>query len=999
MYFDCIYIRPKYYRMKFALTVFGMLVLWQVSAQSPAFNQFTTQEGLSGNTVYCGVQDKKGFLWFGTDNGLSRFDGSRFEQFGVKDGLPDPEVLDLFSDSQGDLWISCFKENVCRRKNGVIQSAANSAEMANISLKTSIVTVFEDELKQIWISGKAYSAFQVQGDSVYKKIFPNYVSTVFQLGGEWFAICPEGILNLDRNGAVLKTIPVTSPYPYPFKVFYNCVVAEDKLLVASPHVMLFQREGDTFRLIQENKDLSGKLFKDSKGQFWLASPLNGAICFKSGLKSLHEYQQYLPGKRINAVIEDNQGGFWFGTIGEGVFRLSPHGASVYPLSKEPIQVNVTALGTTPEGGILAADDRGAVYRVGAKTISGQTLPVAEKYNKSRAILRSPPNTCWIGSDKGLFKQENGQLQQCTKLAAIKALVARHDTLWIGTASSIYMLPPHSDKETNLFTERVTALCIDREGWIWSGGTKGLKCERQQFKYYWSERFPELKHKIIALGTGQAGYIWAATPQDGLLRIAVSGGEVQRVEHMSQHFKGALKNIQSIFCEPSGRIWLATNQGIYALQTDLQTQYFGVRDGLSHQDVNCVLVERDTLWAGTVSGITSIPLLATNQAVAVPILFSELRYRAGKDQFLLNLLDTDAPACTIPHDAALVELAFSMQDFNGYYEEDFQCAILRKMPPLYAATFDNVYQWVKNGFQAVADTGFAEKGVLQFGLSLPPGKYLIQAVGRSKTGNQTTESRWLLLEKKAAWYETLLFWLLAWSLVGWVALKIYRDRSLYRKMRMQVAELRVQALQAQINPHFIGNSINAIQQFFYPPDAARASKYIAIFTRLLRKTMEFTDQHFIPLKDELQYSEDYLQLAQLRYEDRFTYKIECDPTILENTPFPGMLLQPLLENATIHGFAPGQELFVLLSFSIENNRLLCRITDNGPGIHHTRKTRHPQGPEHQSRGLDLLKKKIHTLNILYQTDISMTISDRSETTPDEQGTLVEIAFITNPNCKL
>ncbi len=977
--------------MKLILVASGILFFFQAASQSPAYNQFTTREGLSGNTVYCGLQDKKGFLWFGTDQGLSRFDGARFEQFGVREGLPDPEVLNLFSDTEGDLWISCFKESVCRRKNGVIQSAANEAVMAKISFLSSIANILEDDTGKKWISGKDRSIFLVDGDSVTKKTFPVNIPTVFQMQGDLFAIHPDGIFQLDSLGNILKTIPIKTPTARPFGVFYSYVVVGDKLLVTSPHTMLFQREGDGFRLIEENRNLSGKLYKDSRGQIWLGSPFNGAICFKPGLKSLTDYQLYLPGKRINAVIEDNQGGFWFGTIGQGVFRLSPSGAIVYPLSSSDIQVNVTALSETPEGYIWAADDRGMVYSIGETPPNMRSLPGAEKYNKSRAILRIGDNNTWIGTDKGLFKLSSGKVSKPNSLSAIKAMVARNDTLWVGSANSVYIIPPSANTFIDLALKRVTAMCIDQEDWIWTGGTKGLQCEKQQFKQDWSGQFPALKHKIIALGTGIGGCIWATTPQNGLLRIQVSKGEVLRVEPMDSYFKGALKNVQSIFCEPSGRVWLASNQGIYALEPDLKTQYFGIHDGLSNLDVNCVLVTHDTLWAGTVAGVTAIPLSASGMTVKVPVLFSAVRYHVGSVETVINLLDghDKTPTCLLPSNAALAEVTFSIQDYNGYFGQDLECLILRPIPPIHLVSFDNVYQWVKHGFKAYTETGLAEKGVLKFGMDLPPGRYLIKAIAKNKTGNYSTESAWLSLEKAPAWYETLLFWLFVWGLMSWFAFKIIRDRSQYRKMRMQVAELRVQALQAQMNPHFIGNSINAIQQFFYPPDAAKASRYIAIFTRLLRKTMEFTEQHFISLKEELQYTDDYLQMAQLRYEDRFQYTIDCSEAIPQTTPFPGMILQPLLENATIHGMTPDRPLELSVVFQQVGGRILCRVTDNGPGILSTQQK--SQSAQHQSRGLGILKKKIQTLNVLHKTDLVLSITDRSSQDPAIQGTLAEITF--------
>lgn len=977
--------------MKFLFTYLCGLLVGQVFTQSPAYNQFTTRDGLSGNTIYCGVQDRMGFLWFGTEQGLCRYDGSRFMQFGIADGLPDPEVLDLFCDNTGDLWISCFKANVCKRENGVIVNAQQDSLLSQIQIKKSLASVMQDGDGNIWISGRDKNLYRINGESFIKKSYSCDIQAIMQVQGSLFAIEPNGFLKMDNDGTVLKNIKATTPYSPTFSIFYNGVVSGNKLLVTSPHIMMFVLEGDTFRLVDENKQLSGKLFKDSKGQIWMGSPAKGAICFGADPDDLQHFQVYLPGKRINTVIEDNQGGYWFGTIGEGLYRLRPNGAIIYPLSEGQTQVNVTAIAAAPGGGVVAADDKGRVYRIGAGPQSVLTISDSDKYNKARAIINTTDKSCWIGTDKGSCKIENGKARWYTAPAAIKAMLLRHDSIWIGTGNSVYVFAPGSESAVNLGVERVTAMCADNQGWIWVGSTNGLKCENQNFKYNWGEEFPELKNKIIALGAGTSPFVWVATPQDGLMRMKVDKGKILTVERMNWCFKGALKNVQSLFCEPSGRVWIATNMGIYALGVDLKPIYFGLHDGLSNPDVNNLYVSGDTLWAATVSGVTSIPLSAGKLQNPVPVLVSAVRYRTGAERQLQNLLDNPQSVCKIPGNAALVEILFSVQDYNGSFSEDLECSVIKQMPSFYTVTFDNVYQFIKNGFSSVRETGFAEKGVFQLGLDLPPGKYLINAVARNKTGSVTASSDWLLIEKSPAWYETLLFWLFVWALSGWIVVKIVTDRNKFRKMQLQVAELRIQALQAQINPHFIGNSINAIQQFFYPPDAARASRYIAIFTRLLRKTMEFTDQHFISLKDELQYTDDYLQLAQLRFEDRFSYTINCESGIPEMTPFPAMILQPLLENATVHAMTHERELILDVRFFGNGEQLHCTVTDNGPGIDTMTSIARKQSPEHKSRGIEMIRKKVQTLNMLYHTNISITISDRSTLTPPLMGTQAEIIF--------
>jgi LytS/YehU family sensor histidine kinase len=242
-----------------------------------------------------------------------------------------------------------------------------------------------------------------------------------------------------------------------------------------------------------------------------------------------------------------------------------------------------------------------------------------------------------------------------------------------------------------------------------------------------------------------------------------------------------------------------------------------------------------------------------------------------------------------------------------------------------------------------------------------------------------------------WYDTLWFDLFVWAFLIYIAIRVIRTRAYYRKLNIAVSDLQLQALQSQINPHFVGNSINAIQQFFYPPDPVSASNYIELFTQLLRQTITLSEQHFNAFQEELAYDRDYLQMIKLRFGDRFNYEIIGAENIPPSTPFPSMLLQPLLENATIHGLHPGGNSHLKLHFSWTGKQLLCTITDNGIGFKAVKARMAAKPQKHISKGLDLLLKKVETFNQLYALGLDMKLEDLSDFPPEKQGTRVRIHF--------
>lgn len=978
--------------MKFVLFLTLFIAASIVQAQIPAYNQYTTKDGLSGNTVYCGVQDKNGFLWFGTNQGLSRFDGTRFEHFGVEEGLPDPEVLGLFSSSDGDLWISCFKKNLSIRKNGHIQTAAADNLLSKISLKSAIVTYYEDKLRKKCICSKDETFFILKQDSVIRVKWPYNVLSILEVNGTLYALT-TGLFRISINGDMLQKIIFDKSSPLLFKGFTDAIAIGDKLIVMSPYLKMYHIKGDSMHLIAEHKDIFGKLFADSQGRFWVGTSNKGAICFMPPFHSLSSYSSYITGKRVNSIIEDNQGGFWFGTIGEGVFRLGPNESTIYNLSSDHTPTNITALSTATGGGILAGDDKGFLHHISKEGVKKIPLPGIEKYNKCREIKRIAPHDYWIGSDLGLYHYQTGKVTLSTDISAIKEMEYRKDTLWIGTGGSVYFLPSNTTALIKTKAERATALCQDSEGILWEGGTNGLKCEQQAFQFNWGERFSELGNRVLALENGGQGILWAVTPQHGLIRLHVKNGAVLSLQLMGYCFNTGIRNIQSLFQDASGKLWIATNEGIYTLDKEYKTQYFGLQDGLANLDVNCALVANDTLWVGTVAGVTCRPLSTIKKESTSPIFFAALRYRAAEKNIRISLLDTllDVPVLYLPSNANAVELDLSVQDYNSDYNKNFECTIIRQFPAWYNVTFDHLLGWIRAGFRSPQESSMAERGVLQMGLNLPTGRYLISASTSNKGGNTIFQPNYFTLEKDTPWYGTALFWCICWVFIIVALYRIIHAGNQYRIIQTQLAELKIQALQAQINPHFIGNSINAIQQFFYPPNAAKASIYIAIFTRLLRKTMEFSEHHFIPFHEELLYVNDYLEMVQLRFEDRFEYTVSSTPNIPPDLLFPSMLLQPLLENATIHGLNQDGETLIEVGFDMVGNRLRCQITDNGIGIEKAKQTKITLSPQHKSKGMELLFKKIQTLNILYHHDIDLTVNDRKNEQPAQAGTRVVVSF--------
>lgn len=204
------------------------------------------------------------------------------------------------------------------------------------------------------------------------------------------------------------------------------------------------------------------------------------------------------------------------------------------------------------------------------------------------------------------------------------------------------------------------------------------------------------------------------------------------------------------------------------------------------------------------------------------------------------------------------------------------------------------------------------------------------------------------------------------------------------------EIALQSLRREMNPHFIFNSLNSVNQFISQNKELEANKYLTSYSHLMRNMMENSNKDFISLSSEIEQLKKYLDLEHLRFQDKFDYEITVDENLDTETTFvPNMLIQPHLENAIWHGLRYRETKGLLqLRFGIKNNKISVLIDDDGIGLTKSAELKTRNQKVHQSRGLTNTKERIGLLNELYKTNIAFSITEKNSGTT---GTLVEITF--------
>lgn len=204
------------------------------------------------------------------------------------------------------------------------------------------------------------------------------------------------------------------------------------------------------------------------------------------------------------------------------------------------------------------------------------------------------------------------------------------------------------------------------------------------------------------------------------------------------------------------------------------------------------------------------------------------------------------------------------------------------------------------------------------------------------------------------------------------------------------EIALQSLRREMNPHFIFNSLNSVNQFISQNRELEANKYLTSYSHLMRNMMENSNKDFVILGNEIEQLKKYLDLEHLRFEDQFEYKISVDEELdTESTFIPNMIIQPHLENAIWHGLRYKEEKgFLELRFQLKDGKVNVIIDDNGIGLTQSQNLKTRNQKVHQSRGLTNTKERISLLNELYKKEIVFRITEKKL---PETGTIVEISF--------
>jgi tetratricopeptide (TPR) repeat protein len=253
-------------------------------------------------------------------------------------------------------------------------------------------------------------------------------------------------------------------------------------------------------------------------------------------------------------------------------------------------------------------------------------------------------------------------------------------------------------------------------------------------------------------------------------------------------------------------------------------------------------------------------------------------------------------------------------------------------------------------------------------------YKKSIIARDSISNQETDKKFamaemnyeykkkeaLLSEKHKREFQLVVFLILGGFLLIVLGLVIYNRMQVKRRLTLkkEVAEYEQKALHLQMNPHFVFNCLSSISSFIVQNGTDSALKYLSKFSKLMRLTLEYSKGSLIPIDKEIESLQNYLELEQLRFSDKFDFEINSSENVEFNMGLPPLLIQPFVENAILHGLVPKEgKGKINVDFDVQNKQLICTITDDGIGLSESKLLKENSVTAHQSMALEITKKRL------------------------------------------
>ena len=608
---------------KYILSALILLIHNISFSQIIAFDNYTIKKGLPSNVIMDILQDSKGYMWFATQNGISRFDGYNFKNFSIQDGLPSIYISCLFEDSKGNIWVGTEDAGIARfnGREFIIYNAENGLVGNN-----EIEEILEDHKGNIWVRTRYEGISKIYKNSITnltqeKGLPSNEVLSAFvdSKGRVWLGTL-NGIIIFD--GKERRTI--TTNEGLSNNIVWDIIEDKDNnYWIATQGGGIVKYNGEEFINYTIEDGLSSNiiltLMEDTNGNIWIGTYEKGLSKFDGKSVEVLEYKD-LSSNSIRDIYEDRKKRIWILTYKNGIYQIYKNRISHYTIENNLLDNIVLSINEDTEGNIWLGTN-GGISKLSKKPFEIYTVDFGIPDKDIMAVHADKSGNIWAGGYNGLFRLDvNNNISVFNVengLPENRIMCITHDinnNIWIGT---MYGLTKYSGNKFTTYEDYIwfgqmglpdkyaVDITEDFMGNIWSVHEKGISKFYKGKYYNFDIKYGIPSNDVRAIKIDLINNIWFGTAE------GVSVYDGIRFKNITTEHGLSHNSCNDIAVDSSGSVWIGTDNGLNKVTRrngDFEIKVFTTKDGLADNSIMFVEVDRtNNLWIGYDKGLNKIDL--------------------------------------------------------------------------------------------------------------------------------------------------------------------------------------------------------------------------------------------------------------------------------------------------------------------------------------------------------------------------------------------------------
>ena len=917
-----------------------------LQSQNKNFINYSVDDDLQSSTIYYAMQDSKGYLWFATDNGVSKFDGYEFKNYTTTDGLVTNTVFNIYEDYKGRIWFLSFNGSLCYYiNNKFIKYKYNSIISYE---KNGLLTpprngFYIDTLDNVYISfNESDNFFKIDSTGKYTIInSPDSTISIIAIDSNTTINSMKSIFNkvlikINNNEKVFNL-------PHTNKIFAvtNTAIRKDEIIFNTRKYVFSVKDGKLTILYKNDNTIY--FVKFSNNNVWIGTNKGVILLNRNNNGVIKKIDTLLKSYKVSAVVEDNEGGTWFTTLNNGVFYKPESKIKQY--YEELLNEDITDIYFRNKE-IYISTYSNRFYIVKNNKITQKQLP------KDVFIITSiktyKDSSLIITTSNKLYFYKKGNITSENKTRTVKNIIISNNKLFLGSRYGFYIVDD-SLKHTRILTDWINSSFELNDSTIIVAGKHGAyKVNSINNKY---EKISFNNNNIVNIVTinKYRDYILFGTKEKGVIFYNNKTLEIINDKNgLSSNFIRDIKIYNKY-------IWVATSKGLNLINLENSNinspfiQSFYTTNGLISNTVNVLNIKDSILYIGTNKGISYLNLNSFSPKKYIPnIQISNIKINK-RDTSILNEYELNYTENNISIN--YIGISYSFQK-RIKYKYRFQ-------------KINEPKQWI-----------FTNNSSINL-VEINSGKYIFEVYSVINNIKSKQKIKILFNIKPPFWNNIVFriifsFVVIVSFILGLYLLNIRNKRKNIEKLN--IYKYQNQALINQINPHFIFNTLNSIQLYIYKNEKLKSAEYITKFSKLMRQVLDYSKIELITIAEEIEVIKSYVELERLRFDNKFDFKFNVDNKLLYKKILP-LITQPYIENAIWHGLMLKKTKGLLEIFIYEyENSIIIAIDDDGIGRKKAKEISSSKTFKKTSYGESIGVERINVFNKVYKKNAELEIKD-------------------------